>query len=67
MPISQSQTKTCTCLPNHNIQIQYLLIELHCTIQITNSKHDLAERLRSRGPLDELKLVTVRVLNKGNY
>lgn len=49
------------------MQISYLLIEIYSTIKISHSKHYLAQRLGSRPSFYKLKLVTIRILNKGNY
>ena len=52
-------------LPLHK-ERKYLLIELDRTLKVTNTKHDLAKRLRCLSPLNKLKQVTIRVLCKGN-
>lgn len=43
-----------------------LLVKLDCSIQVADTKHDLAERLTSGGPLNELELVTVGVFHEGD-
>jgi hypothetical protein len=52
--------------PSLQKERKYLLIKLDRTLKVTNTKHDLAKRLRCVSPLDKLKHVAIRILCEGN-